>query len=146
MVATQIELKPSVWLRVLMAAMGLLALLSIALASLSVQFQAMLVAGLFAASGWSIWKNRRPLPSLRLQSGGQIQVSVAGADWRSAEVLPGSFVSPGLSVVRLRMEDGQKHGLTLLPDSAGPDELRRLRVSLRWASRTRLDTASPDAG
>ena len=146
MVATQIELNPPVWLRVLMAAMGLLALLSIVLANLPGQVQAMLVVGLLAAGGWGFWRVRKPLPGLKLKPDGQIQISVANADWSNAEVLPGSFVSSGLSVVRLRTADGQIHGLTLLPDSASPDELRRLRVSLRWASRTRLDIPSLDLG
>jgi len=145
MVTTQIELKASVWLRVLMVAMGMLALLSIALAHLPGQVQVMLVVGLLAAGGWGFWHVRKPLPGLKLKPDGQIQISVANADWNNAEVLPGSFVSSGLSVVRLRTADSPIFGLTLLPDSASRDELRRLRVSLRWASRIRLDTVSPDA-
>ena len=141
----QIQLKRSVWLSILLAAMSLLVMGSIALAGLSGSAQAMLVMGVLTGIGWTLWKGRRPLPSLRLKPDGQIQISLAGESWRSTEIVPGSFVAPGLSVVRLRTADGQLHRLTLMPDSAAPDDLRRLRVSLRWAPRTRSDTASPGA-
>ena len=146
MVATQIELKRSVGLGLLIAAMLLLALGSIALAILPDAVQAILGTGLLSGIGWSVWQGRGPLPDLRLKPDGQIQLSLAGVDWHNAEVLPGSFVSPGLSVVRLRTANGEIQRLTLLPDSAAPDDLRRLRVSLRWVPRTRSDTASPGAG
>ncbi len=145
-VTTQIELKHSLWLWLLMAAMVSLAIASIILATLPGRAQAIWVAVVLIVLGWGIWKMRRPLPSLRLKADGQIHISKAGADWQATEILPGSFVSPGLSVVRLRTAAGELHRLTLLPDSASPDDLRRLRVSLRWAPRTRLDTAFPDAG
>jgi len=66
-------------------------------------------------------------------------------EWCDVEVLGDSFVSTGLIVLRYRMA-GKMRILTLLPDSADTDALRRLRVSLRWAPRTHSDTAFPDAG
>jgi len=51
-----------------------------------------------------------------------------------------------LIVLRYRPAGVRVRTLTLLPDSADADALRRLRVSLRWAARTRSDTAFPDAG
>ena len=143
--ATQFELKRSRGLALLMGGMALLALASVALASLPGQVQALLTVVVLIGSGWSLKRLRAPLPSLQLKPNGQIQVSVAGADWQTAEVLPGCFVSPGLSVVRLRTAAGGVHRLTLLPDSAPPEALRRLRVSLRWAPRTHSDTAFPGA-
>ena len=145
MVATQIELKHSRGLVLLIAAMVVLALASVALATLPATVQALSALVVLIGSGWGLARLRAPLPSLRLKSNGQIQVSVAGADWQTAEVLPGCFVSPGLSVVSLRTATGALHRLTLLPGSAPPEALRRLRVSLRWAPRTRSDTASPGA-
>ena len=142
----EIELKHSRWLKGLLIAMGLLALASISLARLTVGVQALLAILALGELGWGLWKMRRPLPGLRLKADGRIQLSVAGADWHGAELLPGGFVSPGFSVVRLRDADGAIHRLTLLADSASPDDLRRLRVSLRWAPRTRSGTASPGVG
>ena len=145
MVMTEIELKRSVWLMALMLAMCLLAGVSIALAHLPVLIQMTLAASLLSAMIYCIWTMRKPLPGLRIKPDGQIQLSVANGEWQYAEPIPGSFVSPGLSVVRLRTKHA-RHSLILLPDSATADKLRRLRLSLRWAPRTRLDTAFPDAG
>jgi toxin CptA len=146
MVLTQIELKHSVWLWIAIGVMVLLAVMSIAMASLEIIWRVLLVVLVLAASGWGAWKARRPLPSLRLKSNGQIQLSVAGADWSKAEVLPGCFVSPSLTAVRLRTAEAKIYRLTLLPDSAPAQHLRRLRVSLRWASHIHSDTAFQDAG
>ena len=146
MVITEIELRRSVWLMALMTAMVFLATVSIALANLSISIQFTLAAVLLAGIGWGVWQRRKPCPSLRIKSDGQIQLSLAGGDWHHAEVLPDSFVSPGLSVVRLRTADGQLQRLTLLSDSASPEALRRLRVSLRWAPRIHSDRVFPDAG
>ena len=146
MVLTQIELKHSVWLWVAISVMVLLAMMSIAMASVEIIWQVLLAALVLTASGGGVWQAGRPLPSLRLKSNGQIQLSVAGADWSQAEVLPGCFVSPLLTVVRLRTAEAKTYRLTLLPDSAPAQHLRRLRVSLRWASHTHSDTAFQDAG
>ena len=146
-VATQIELQHSRWLMGLLTAMVTLALASIGLAALPGEIQIFLAFIVLFGFGWGMWKMRKLLPGLRLKADGQIQISVAaGADWHTAEILPGSFVSQGFSAVRLREADGEIHRLTLFPDSASSDNLRRLRVSLRWAPRTRLDTAFPGAG
>ena len=145
MVMTEIELKRSVWLMALMLIMALLAGLSIALAYLPGLIQLTLAASLLIAMSYCIWTMRKPLPGVRIKSDGQIQISIANGEWQTAALMPGSFVSPGLSVVRLRTKHAM-HPLILLPDSATSDELRRLRLSLRWAPRTRLDTAFPDAG
>lgn len=145
-VTTQIELQHSRWLMGLLTAMVTLALASIGLAALPGEVQIFLAFIVLFGVGWGMWKMRRLLPGLRLKADGQIQISVAGAEWHTAEILPGSFVSPGFSTVRLRDANGEIHRLTLLPDSASPGDLRRLRVSLRWAPRTRLDTMSPGAG
>ena len=142
---TKIELKRSVWLMVLLLTMGLLAGMSIALAHLPVLIQLTLAASLLSPIIYYIWAMRKPLPDVRIKSDGQIQLSVADGEWQSAELMPGSFVSPGLSVVRLRTKSSM-HRLTLMRDSATSDELRGLRLSLRWAPRTRLDTAFPDGG
>ena len=145
MVMTEIELKRSVWLMALMLIMALLAGLSIALAYLPGLIQLTLAACLVCAMIYCILAMRKPLPGLRIKSDGQIQISIANGEWQTAALMPGSFVSPGLSVVRLRTKHAM-YPLILLPDSATSDALRRLRLSLRWAPRTRLDTAFPDAG
>ncbi len=146
MVLTQIELRHSVWLWVAIGVMVLLAMMSIAMATLEIIWQVLLAVMVLVVSGWSVWKARKPLPNLQLKYNGQIQLSVAGADWSQAEVLPGCYVSPLLTVVRLRTAKAKIYRLTLFPDSASAQHLRRLRVSLRWASHTHSDTVFQDAG
>ena len=145
MVMTEIELKRSFLLMALQLAMGLLAAVAIGLAELSRVIQIILAVSLFGALGGAIWRWRRPLPELRIKANGQIQLAVGNREWQHVEIMPGSFVSPSLSVVRLRVQ-ATTYPLVLFPDSATPDELRRLRLSLRWAPRTHLDTAFPGAG
>ena len=145
MVTTEIELKRSVWLMALLLAMGLLAAMAISRADLPRLIQLVLAVSLLGALGWTIWQWRRPLPRLRIKADGRIQLDSGNYEWQSVELLPGSFVSPGFCVVRLRAQS-LTYYLVLLPDSATPDELRRLRLSLRWAPRTHSDTAFPGAG
>ena len=141
----EIELKPSRRLGLLLLGMAALALLAVYRATLPGALQ--LALGV-AVIGLSVWKGRRVLPvtRLRIAADGRLQYLDDTDQWRDVEVLGDSFVSTGLIVLRVRVADLSVRTLTLLPDSADADDLRRLRVSLRWARRTRSDTASPDAG
>jgi toxin CptA len=140
----EIELKPSRRLGLLLAAMASLALLAIGLAALPLAAQLGLGAVVIGLVAWG-GQRARPGTRLRIAADGRLQCLDDMMEWRDAEVLGDSFVSTGLIVLPYRTA-GKARALTLLPDSAGPDDLRRLRVALRWARRTRSDTASPDAG
>ena len=142
----EIELKPSRRLGLLLLVMAALALGAIGLAALPVGVRLALgtaVVGLLGAWGW---RQTLPLASLRIAADGRLQWLDDAAEWRDAEVLGDSFVSPALIVLRYRTAGRHAGALTLLSDSADADDLRRLRVSLRWTRRTRSDTAFPDAG
>ena len=141
----EIELKPSRRLGVLLAGMAALAVLAIGLVEVP---PAAMVAMTLAVVGLAAWGGRRALRqgSLRLTPDGGLQGRDAAGEWQDVEVLGDSFVSPALVVLRYRMEGEAPHSLVLLPDSGNADDLRRLRVSLRWARRTRSGTSSPDAG
>jgi len=140
----EIELKPSRRLGLLLLGMAVLALIAVGLAALPVLVRVTLggiVIGLVVWGGW----RARPGARLRVAAGGRLQCLDDALEWRDADVLGDSFVSTGLIVLRYRMA-GKVRTLTLLPDSAEAEDLRRLRVSLRWAPRTRSDTAFPGAG
>jgi len=139
-----IELKPSRRLGLLLLGMAALVLVAVGLAALPVAVR--LTLGVIVI-GLAAWGGRRACPAARLRvaADGQLQCLDDAMEWRDVEVLGDSFVSTGLIVLRYRMA-GKARTLTLLPDSADTDALRRLRVSLRWAARTRSDTAFPDAG
>ena len=140
----EIELKPSRRLGLLLLGMAALALLAVGLAALPVPVR-LTLGGIVI--GLVVWGARRARPGARLRvaAGGRLQCLDDALEWHDVEVLGDSFVSTGLIVLRYRMA-GKVRTLTLLPDSAEADALRRLRVSLRWAPRTRSDTAFPGAG
>lgn len=140
----EIELKPSLWLWLLLAGMAALALVATGLAALPAAVQLGLGAVVIGLAAWG-GQRARPGTRLRIAADGRLQCPDEAMEWRDAEVLGDSFVSTGLIVLRYRTA-GKARSLTLLPDSASADDLRRLRVALRWARRTRSDTASPDAG
>ena len=141
----EIELKPSRRLGWMLAGMAALALLAVGLAALPAGWQLALGAGVI---GLAVGSARRaaPVTRLRIDADGGLQCQDAAGEWQAMAVLGDSFVSPALIVLRYRDGDGPVRTRTLLPDSAAADELRRLRVSLRWARRTRSDTTAPGAG
>ncbi len=141
----EIELKPSRRLGVLLPAMAVPALLAVYLAALpgAVRLVLGIAVVVLSVRGWR--RAMRPA-RLRIAADGRLQCLDDTAEWRDAEVLGDSFVSTGLIVLRYRVSGCPVRVLTLLADSAAADDLRRLRLSLRWMRRTRSDTASPDAG
>jgi toxin CptA len=141
----EIELKPSRRLGLLLAGMLSLAITAIYLAALPGSLQVALGMALTGFSAWR-WRRTPTAGRLRIAADGRLQCLDEAGEWRAAEVLGDSFVSTALIVLRYRIEGQPARGLTLLPDSAAADDLRRLRVSLRWARHTRSGTASPDAG
>jgi toxin CptA len=141
----EIALKPSRLLGLLLLVGVTLAVGAMLMADLPVAAQWALGA---AVSGWGVWVWRRSrcMEVLRLTADGRVQCQDEQGEWCEAEVLGDSFVSPVLMVLRYRTPAGRVRVLTLLPDSAHADDLRRLRVSLRWARHTRSDTSFPGGG
>ncbi len=69
--------------------------------------------------------------ALELNDQGGARCQDGLGQWHEAEILPGSYVSNWLLVVMLRA-GGRRRALVLLPDASSSEELRRLRVWLRW--------------
>lgn len=141
----EIELKPSRQLGLLLVGMALLALVAIGLAALPGSMQWALGVVVVCLVGWGGWR-ASGMARLRIGADGQLQAPDETNEWCDVEVQRDSFVATGLIVLRYRLDGQRLHSLTLFSDSASADDLRRLRVSLRWIRRTRLDTSSPDAG
>ena len=141
----EIELKSSRRLGLLLLGMAALALLAIGLAALPVAVRLILGAAVIGLAAWG-WLRARPKTGLRVAADGRLQCLDDAPEWQDADVLGDSFVSTGLIVLRYRAAGAPVQTLTLMPDSADSDGLRRLSVSLRWARRTRSDTTFPDAG
>ena len=136
---------PSRRLGLLLSGMTALALWALYLAALPSGIQWALGLAVLGWGGWG-WRQARPRARLRIAADGRLQCLDDRAEWRDAEVLGDSFVSTALTVLRYRVAGQPVRSLTLMPDSADPETLRRLRVSLRWAPRTRSDTAFPGVG
>jgi len=140
-----LALKPSRRLGVWMIALTGLAELAIARADLPPGVQAALGAMVLALAIRG-WRRAARLPVLALGRDGRLHGEDGVGTWQVLDVAADSFVSPALFVLRYGGKGGEIRTLTLLPDSAPADDLRRLRTALRWARRTRSDTSSPDAG
>jgi toxin CptA len=141
----EIELKPSRLLGLLLVGMALLALAAIYFSTLPDGVQwALALAGL-GLGGWR-WQRLNQPARLRIAADGRLQGLGNAGEWCEVEVLGDSFVSTGLIVLRYRLDGQALPSLTVLPDSAPADDLRRLRVALRWIRRTRSGTSFPDAG
>ncbi|MDP3420890.1 MAG: hypothetical protein Q8S10_08200 [Thiobacillus sp.] len=141
----EIELKPSRRLGWLQAGMVALALVAVGLAALSAGWQLALGAGVIGLAGWSA-RRAAPVTRLRIGADGELQCQDVAGEWQAMAVLGDSFVSQALIVLRYRDDGGVVRTRTLLSDSAPADDLRRLRVSLRWARHTRSDTTAQGAG
>ena len=69
---------------------------------------------------------------LRIAEDGRVSCLAAGeSEFSPVRVLPGATAHPWLTVMRLTHAEG-KWLIVVAPDSAAPDEFRRLRVWLRW--------------
>jgi len=90
------------------------------------------------------WKNlSSELRLLRLEKDGAISILAAGADdFQAASLLPDAMVHPWLIVFRLHC-GGRKHFVLATKGSTTPQNLRRLRVFLRW--RANFSILSDDA-
>lgn len=141
----EIELKSSRLLNLLLLGMTMLALVAIPLAAMPGTIQLALGAAVIGFSAWGGWLAQFT-EILRIKADGQLQSREGHEEWYDVDVLGDSLVSPGLIVLRYRTLNRRVRTLALLDDSAAAEDLRRLRVSLRWACHTRSDTASPDAG
>jgi hypothetical protein len=95
-----------------------------------------MAAGIALAWAWHLtralhWR-RSAIRTLELSATGAVRCQDGLGQWRDGEILAGSYVSRWLIVAVLGSGDGRRHSLVLLPDCAAAEELRRLRVWLRW--------------
>ncbi len=80
----------------------------------------------------ALQRGPRAVLGLDLGANGDIRWQDASGAWNGTGIRPGSYVSDWLIVVNLGVPGRRDRSLVLLPDCAAPEELRRLRVWLRW--------------
>ena len=115
-----------------------MAILALACAwiSLPVLALAPVAAGIALTWAWhlaqALQRGKSALHALELDAQGAARCRDGSGRWHDTEILPGSYVSTWLTIVILRGSSRRRRALVLLPDAAAGDELRRLRLWLRW--------------
>jgi hypothetical protein len=93
-------------------------------------------AGIVLAWAWhlaqALQRGAGSVRALELAAKGTARWQDRAGQWHESEVLPSSYVSDWLVVVNLGVRGGRGRSLALLPDCAAAEDLRRLRVWLRW--------------
>jgi toxin CptA len=85
--------------------------------------------------GWS---------GVELRPDGTAAVLDGQGRWSEARILESSFVSPALTILNLAMAEARlPRSLVVAPDALPAEELRRLRVWLRWRA-ARAEVAQAD--
>jgi len=131
----QIELKPSLRLAGLLGAAHILALAA-AWLSLEGWPRVLVACGvLLSAMGCLaeiLLRSSRAAVSLELLDDGRASWRDGSARWHEGRLGDHHFVSAALVVMRLDQTQGGRKWLVLAADSGAPEDLRRLRVWLRW--------------
>lgn len=93
-------------------------------------------AGIALAWAWHLaqvlQRGRRAPRELELDAQGSARWRDGSRQWHEAEVLDSSYVSAWLVVVNLGAGGRRARSLVLLPDCAAAEEMRQLRIWLRW--------------
>ena len=74
----------------------------------------------------------RDVDALELRTEGRAAWRDRGGDWHEGRLRRANFVSVPLIVIGLDHPKPSRKWIVLLPDSGPADEMRRLRVWLRW--------------
>jgi hypothetical protein len=130
-----VSLRPS---RILALALTLTAGTALACAWISLPGLAFAPLAAGIALAWAahlaqaLQRGKRAARALELDAQGRARWQDGSGRLQEAEILPSSYASGWLVVVNLRESGRRGRSLVLVPDCAAAEELRRLRVWLRW--------------
>jgi len=132
--------KPSYYLLAILSLATLLSLVVIICMPLSTGFKALLIVLVLSSTTFYIARDALGLllgswVALEIDAQDQFLLITRNGVRYQVIVLPESLVASYLIVLQLKLKKQfWRKSLVLLPDSANPDDLRRLRVWLKWAS------------
>jgi hypothetical protein len=136
----KIDIRPSLILSSALSALHFLALAA-AWVSLTGWAQYLVVSGVLLSGAATLGSVLQLLPaavmSLELHADGRASWRDRRGGWHQGGLGGGHYVSWVLVVVGLRPAERRIRRLVLAADSAPPEDMRRLRVWLRWRGNTR---------
>lgn len=96
-----------------------------------------LVAALAASATFHLRRDvsgraRNAVTAITVHDDGRCELETRDGGVLAGAVLGTTFVSSPLVVVNVRLDDGRRTSVVLLPDSAAAEDLRALRVWLRY--------------
>lgn len=131
----RIELKPSYLLAGLLGLAHVLAL-GAAWVSLAGWPRYLVATGILISLAvcvaGALHRRRDSMAALELRADGDAAWMDGDGRWHDCRVAQDHFVSPLLVVLALERDGAAQQRVVLLPDSAAAEDLRRLRVWLRW--------------
>lgn len=88
-------------------------------------------------------RGSRSVVALDFSDREQLRVRTRDGHWHAGQVLGSSLVSPALVILNIRLESRRLPVHVVIPgDGADAQDLRRLRVWLRWGPRATADAAT----
>lgn len=130
-----VSLRPS---RILALALTLMAGAALVCAWISLPGLALVPVTAGISLAWASYlaqalqRGKRAARALELGEQGLARWQDGSGHWQETEILPSSYASNWLVVVNMGGSGWRGRSLVLLPDCAAAEELRRLRVWLRW--------------
>ena len=144
----RIALRPSRRLAFLLGFFHALAIVSAGI-SLNGWAQYLVAAGVLLSAAGCLAEVllRRPATavSLELRADGSASWRESRGTWREGRLEGGQLVWPALVILGIKQARRRRKWIVLMPDSAPADDLKRLRVWLRWQPEARLDRRKPPA-
>jgi hypothetical protein len=95
-----------------------------------------MLLSMFAQLRPVLFRSDGAVTGIHVTADGSLSYRDPAGQWRTGTLARHVFARPGLTILSLTDEAARTHRAILLADSAGRDELRRLRIWLEWGHRS----------
>jgi toxin CptA len=84
---------------------------------------------------FALLRSRQSIVAVELSGEGNCACQMANGKWQAGKLLGSSFVSPGLTILNLRLIDARiTRSVVIVADNIRAEDFRQLRIWLRWKS------------